>query len=161
MQTSRPKGCSDRGIKPSFCKKHRSGDSSYSSMSCLLQYKEVKHSKVRNEHGTWHPQYETLLKHISNTPWGIKADNFSVAVVDAQAADDLYLPLAGEKMCLLCKCKKLSKGSLSLFAKLVQPLPKATLCLMSTSAWNFATCLIYSLLVRTSLHCNMLTASCD
>lgn len=114
VQTSRPKGCSGRGIKPNFPHDvpHKDRSScSYILTSCLLQYKEIKHSKVRNEHGSWHPQFETVFNHITNTPWSLEHDSFMVPVVDAQTADDLYLPLAGEEMCLLCKCNSSARAA--------------------------------------------------
>ena len=74
-------------------------------MSCLLQYKETKHWKVRNEHGSWQPQLETVCKHITVTPWSLKDDSrMSLPVIDAHSADDLHLPLAGVAVNLLCNC---------------------------------------------------------
>lgn len=71
----------------------------------------MQHSKVRNEHGRWERQVETVCKRINSTPWSLK-DGSSVVlpVIDARNADDLHLPLAGKKVYLLCKCNTLARG---------------------------------------------------
>lgn len=74
-------------------------------MTCLLQYKELKHSKVRNEHGSWQPQVETVYKHISDTLWSLKDDSSLILpVIEAQNADELHLLTAGKYVYLFCKC---------------------------------------------------------
>ena len=67
-----------------------------------MQYKELKHSKARNDHGTWHPQLEQVRHSFRDASWSLKdSSSQPLPVIDAQRADDLYMPLAGITACCL------------------------------------------------------------
>lgn len=66
-------------------------------LNCLLQYTELKHVRSRSDQATWTPQLEQVCHLFRSTPWGLRnGSGFVLPVIDAEKADDLYLPLAGE-----------------------------------------------------------------
>lgn len=64
----------------------------------LLQYKELKHVRSRNDQVNWTPHLEQVCHLLRSTPWSLRnSSGFMLPVIDAEKADDLYLPLAGEQ----------------------------------------------------------------
>ncbi|KAL3161152.1 hypothetical protein ABBQ38_009525 [Trebouxia sp. C0009 RCD-2024] len=63
----------------------------------LVDYKELKHVRSRNDQVNWTPHLEQVCHLLRSTPWSLRnSSGFMLPVIDAEKADDLYLPLAGQ-----------------------------------------------------------------
>ena len=100
-----------------------------------MQYKELKHSKARNDQGTWHPQLEQVRHSFRSTAWSLKdGSSQELPVIDAHSADYLYMPLAGTTAChlpyMLCEADLIKCKTLARQTHLLQ-WTRLTMCCMS------------------------------